>query len=93
MWERLDAFFNTPLDMDWWAAREIADIRRAVRVNYHDPAEAIPVEVARIMNEIRITNEVGGLKQNKIAFHIWKVARKLYPDRITEDDKPILIPC
>lgn len=90
--------------MGWWAHichhvsgqhviearvdRTVGDIRRTVRATYPDPAEAIPIEIKRLKNEIRITYDEGGDVAEREALYMWEVVQRLYPEQITESDKP-----
>lgn len=78
--------------MDQWAVEKVAGIRRAVRAHHPDPSDAIPLEVMRLNNEIRITCDAGGHNSTRTRSTFGRRLR-LYLEHITEADEPKLIQC
>lgn len=88
---RLRMFLHSrPADKEV-AGSVIGAIRRSVRAHHTCIVDVTHIEAKAIKTEIRIKMEEGGVEAYVDALNIWKVATKLYPPYITEDDKPTLI--
>lgn len=90
-WRRFCIYINKRSDYPEYMGKKIAVIRRDVRARHPQPSEYIPIEAQRIRNEIRIRNETGDLMAHTEATALWELAMQMYPEHITETDKPILL--
>lgn len=71
------------------AHRVVARVRRQVRsVHGRDPEVVRPLEAAELKLHISGKNEQGGLHVHKQALAYWQIFRAVYPEWITEADRP-----
>ena len=80
---------------DFWdyTARKcrIASLRRNIRSKTSDPVERARREAKWIKSEIELINEHGNEYYHLEVLALWERAMKMYPEHITEQDKPSLL--
>ena len=91
---RLRRRFGDPYDRYQMSAHEaLARVRQRVRGKYGDDRDVIrPMEAKELKANIRYMNEQGGLEMHKYALARWQIFKALYPEWITDADRPELIP-
>ena len=87
---KLKGFSKEPYDRYQLSAHKVLeDTRNRIRQKYgQDPEVARPLEAEELKFRIRGMVEQGGLENYKHAMARWQIFRALYPEWITDADKP-----
>ena len=93
LWARISEGFEDPYDeymRDSHAA--LARVRNRIRKKYGDDRDVVrPKEAEELKFRIRCMNEQGGLEMHKHALARWQIFKALYPEWITDADRPEFI--
>ena len=96
LWAKIQESFEEPYDEYQRSAHEMLVLaHKDVRGKYGDDRDTVrPKEAERLKFYIRCMNEQGGLENYKHALARWQIFKALYPEWITDADRPELIsPC
>ena len=75
------------------AHETLGQVRKDVRRKYGNNLDTVrPKEAEELKLNIRRVNEQGGIEIHKHALARWQVFKALYPEWITDADRPELIP-
>ena len=91
-WDRVnDALgFQDPFERN--ACLMVESVRKRIRREYGDDLKVTrPLEAEELKSQIMAKNEQGGRYVHKQALAYWQIFKAVYPEWITEDDKPEFI--
>ena len=93
LWDIINGACDEPYDKYARNAHKMwAHVRKDVRGKYgDDPDIARPKEAEVLKFYTRYMNEQGGLEVYKHALARWQIYKALYPERITDADRPEFI--
>ena len=91
LWARIQEYFEEPYDKYQMSANVIlAHVRKQVRGKYGENNLDMvrSKEAEKLKFYIRCMSEQGGLEMYKHALARWQIYKALYPEWITDADKP-----
>ena len=90
LWARINESLEEPYDEYQRNANVIlAHVRKRVRGKYGDDLDIVrPKEAEKLKFYIRCMSEQGGLENYKYALARWQIFKALYPEWITDADRP-----
>ena len=93
LWARISESFEEPYDEYQKNAHMILEnVRKQVRGKYGDDPDIVRPRVAEELKfYIRCMSEQGGLENYKYALARWQIFKAIYPEWITDSDRPELI--
>ena len=93
LWARISGSFEDPDDKYSRSAEETLErVHKYVRKKYGDDREIFrPKEAEELKFHIRCVNEQGGWDMHKYALARWQIFKALYPEWITDADRPEFI--
>ena len=93
LWARIQKSFEEPYDKYQRSANVIlAHVRKQVRGKYGDNPDIVNPKVAEELKfYIRCMSEQGGLEVYKHALARWQIFKAIYPEWITDADRPEFI--
>ena len=94
LWAKICEAFEEPYDEYIRNAHTALNrVRKRVRKKYGDDRDIVrPKEAEELKFCIKCMNEQGGLEMHKHALARWQVFKAMYPEWITDADKPKFIP-
>ena len=86
--------FGDPYDKyQMRAHEELGRVRKIVRGKYGDDRDTVrPLEAEALKFRIRCMSEQGGFEMYKHALARWQIYKALYPEWITDADRPEFTP-
>ena len=92
-WARIRSSFEYPYDKYAKSAHEtLEEVRKDVRGKYGNDLDIVrPKEAEELKFRIRCVNEQGGWDMHKYALARWQIYKALYPEWITDADRPEFI--
>ena len=96
LWAKIQESFEEPYDEYQRNTHMIlAYVRKQVRGKYGDDLDIVrPKEAEKLKFYIRCMSEQGGLEKYKYALSRWQMFKALYPEWITDADRPEFVdPC
>ena len=93
MWDIISGACNEPYDKYARNAHTILEgVRKEVRGKYGDNPDTVRPKVAEGLKfYIRCMSEQGGLENYKYALARWQIFKAIYPEWITDADRPEFI--
>ena len=97
LWDIISGACDEPYDEPYdryarSAHLELERVRKDVRGKYSDDLDIVrPKEAEKLKFHIRFMYEQGGLENYKYALARWQIFKALYPEWITDADKPVFI--
>ena len=96
LWAKIQESFEEPYDEYQKNAHMILEnVRKQVRGKYGDDRDIVrSKEAEELKFHIRCMSEQGGLENYKCALARWQIFKALYPEWITDADRPEFVdPC
>ena len=96
LWDIISGSFEEPYDeYERSAHLTLERTRKYIRNKYGDDRDIVrPKEAEELKFHIRAVNKQGGLDMHKYAMARWQIFKALYPEWITDADKPEFVdPC
>ena len=93
LWVRIRGSFEDPYDRYARSAHDTLErVRSRIRGKYGDDWDIVrPKEAEELKFSIRYMSEQGGLEVYKYALARWQIFKALYPEWITDADRPKFI--
>ena len=94
LWNIISGHHKAIYDRYAWNAHETVErVRKDMRRKYGDNPDIVrPKEAEELKSCIKRINEQGGLGTHKYALARWQIFKALYPEWITDADRPEFIP-